>query len=115
MRLQALLYNLGDLRGSREQLVRCEALLDEFGSLRDEARVTYQLGLVKYHLGELDEAERLGLRRSTGSSGPGDSFFQLQNLRALALCALARDDLALAEERLRDALAARARDRAAGS
>ena len=58
---QALLYNLGDLRGAEEQLVRCAALLGEFGSLRDEARVTYQLGLVKYHRGELDEAERLGL------------------------------------------------------
>jgi len=34
----------------------------------------------------------------------GDTYLQLQNLRELARCALARGDLGLAEERLRDAV-----------
>jgi tetratricopeptide (TPR) repeat protein len=103
--LQAMLYNLGDLKGAEQHLMRCEALFAEFGNLRDEARVAYQLGLVKYHLGDLDEAERLGLRALDWLDRTGDSFYQLQNLRSLALCALARGELALAEERLREAIA----------
>jgi predicted ATPase/class 3 adenylate cyclase len=104
MRLQVLLYNLGDLAGAEEQLVRCAALAGEAGSLRDQARATFQLGLVRYHLGQIEEAERLGLQALDWLERTGDSFYQLQNLRALALCALHRSRLDLAEERLRAAM-----------
>jgi tetratricopeptide (TPR) repeat protein len=76
----------------------------EFGSLRDEARVAFQLGLVRYHLGEIEEAERLGLQASEWLDRTGERYIQLQNLRTLALCAVARSDLSLAEERLQQAV-----------
>jgi class 3 adenylate cyclase/tetratricopeptide (TPR) repeat protein len=102
--LQVLLYNAGDLAGAEEQLVGCTALAGAAGSLRDQARATYQLGLVRYHLGQIEEAERLGLQALDWLERTGDSFYQLQNLRALALCALVRSQLDLAEERLRAAM-----------
>jgi class 3 adenylate cyclase/tetratricopeptide (TPR) repeat protein len=102
--LGALLYNLGDLAGAEEQFVRYSELLGDVGQLRDEARVTFQLGLVKYHQGDLAEAERLGLQALDWLDRTGDSFWALLNLRALALCAVARSDLGLAEERLRQAI-----------
>jgi class 3 adenylate cyclase/tetratricopeptide (TPR) repeat protein len=104
MWMQVLLYNLGDLHGAEAELMRCESLLPAVGSLREEARVTYQLGIVKYHQGHLAEAEELGLRALDWLDRTGDSFYQLQNLRALALCAVARGDLTVAEARLRQAL-----------
>jgi class 3 adenylate cyclase/tetratricopeptide (TPR) repeat protein len=103
-KLGVLLYNLGDLRGAQEQFERYSVLSSELGSLRHQARVTFQLGLVKYHQGELAEAERLGLQALDWLDRTGDSFWALQNLRALALCAVARSDLGLAEERLRQAI-----------
>ena len=104
MRLQVLLYNLGELAGAEEQLVRCSALLAEVGSLRDEARLTFLLGVVKYYRGEVEEAERLGLKALEWLERTGETYFQLQNRRVLALCAVARSDLVLAEQRLRDAV-----------
>ena len=62
------------------------------------------LGLVKYFLGEIDEAERLGLQALDWLERTGEKYFQLQNLRTLALCALARADLQLAEKRLQEAI-----------
>src|SRR5262249_2575310 len=79
--LQVLLYNLGDLAGAEDQLVRCSELVREAASLRDEARVTFQLGIVKYHRGDIDEAERLGLAAYEWLERTGDSFYQVQNLR----------------------------------
>ena len=104
MRLQVLLYNLGELAGAEEQLVRCSALLAEVGSLRDEARLTFLLGVVKYYRGEVEEAERLGLKALEWLERTGETYFQLQNRRVLALCAVARSDLVLAEQRLREAI-----------
>jgi tetratricopeptide (TPR) repeat protein len=104
VRLGALLYNLGDLPGAEDQFVQCRALAGESGSLREEARATFQLGLVKYHLGEIEEAERLGLQALDWLERTGDNFFQLQNLRTLALCAVARSDASLAETRLQQAI-----------
>jgi class 3 adenylate cyclase/tetratricopeptide (TPR) repeat protein len=102
--LVSVLYNLGDLAGAEEQLGRCFALLGEGGGLRDEARLTFQLALVKYHEGELEQAEQLGVRADEWFDRTGDSYYQLQNLRTLALCALARSELELAEERLHRAI-----------
>jgi class 3 adenylate cyclase/tetratricopeptide (TPR) repeat protein len=104
MWLGILLYNVGDLARSEEHFDSLIALAGAAGSLRDQARATFQLGLVKYHLGALDEADSLGLQALDWLDRTGDSFFQLQNLRTLALCASARGDLLLAEERLRTAI-----------
>jgi class 3 adenylate cyclase/tetratricopeptide (TPR) repeat protein len=106
MRLGFLLFNLGDLGESETELLRCSALAGELGSHRDEARVTFQLALVKYYRGELDEAERLGAQAFDWFARTSDGYFQLQNRRALAIYALARSDLGAAEEFLRDALPA---------
>jgi predicted ATPase/class 3 adenylate cyclase len=102
--MATLLYNVGDLAGAEEQLVRCRKLASDLGSLRDEARSTFLLGLVKYHLGEIEDAEQLGLQTLDWLERTAESFYQLQNLRTLALCAAARGDLHLAEERLRQAI-----------
>jgi class 3 adenylate cyclase/tetratricopeptide (TPR) repeat protein len=104
-RLGTLFYNAGRLRDAQDHLRQCLALAGELGSLRDEARATFLLALVKYHLGEIGEAERLGLQALDWLDRTGEKFFQLQNLRSLALCAVATSDLALAEERLRRAVA----------
>jgi tetratricopeptide (TPR) repeat protein len=104
LRLGTLLFNVGHLTQAEEQLLKCSLLAGEVGSLRDEARVTFLLALVKYYRGELDEAERLALQADAWFTRTGDSFFQLQNLRTLALHALTRPDLSLAEERLRRAI-----------
>lgn len=79
--------------------------MQELGSVRQEARATFQRALVKYHLGEIDEAEALGLRALELLERTGEPFFQVQTLRTLGLCAAARSDLVLAEERLRAAVA----------
>src|SRR5262249_27525897 len=105
IRLVGALYNVGDLPEAEKQLLHCADLVHEFGSLRDEARLTFQLGLVKYHLGELEEAEASGLQAQAWLDRTGERYIQLQNLRTLALCATARADLALAEERLHEAIA----------
>jgi tetratricopeptide (TPR) repeat protein len=104
LRLIVAYYNLGNLREAEAQLVRCSDLLREYGSLRDEARATFQFGLVKYHLGEVEEAERFGLLALDWLDRTGEKYWQLQNLRTLALCAVARSDLKLAEERLGQAI-----------
>jgi class 3 adenylate cyclase/tetratricopeptide (TPR) repeat protein len=106
MRLQVMHYNLGNLVEAEQELIKCSELLADFNSLRYEAQMAFQLGLVKYHLGELDEAERLGVQAREWLERTGETFFQLQNLRALALGAIARSDFALAEQRIRDALPA---------
>src|SRR5262249_8284359 len=86
IRLVGALYNVGDLAEAEKQLSHCADLVHEFGSLRDEARLTFQLGLVKYHLGELEEAEASGLQAQAWLDRTGERYIQLQNLRTLALC-----------------------------
>jgi tetratricopeptide (TPR) repeat protein len=103
-RLATLLYNSGQLLGAEDELVRCRATAAVVASRRDEARATFLLGLVKYHLGQYDEAEQLGLQALDWLDRTGDSFYTLQTLRTLALCAAARSDLALAEARLRQVI-----------
>jgi class 3 adenylate cyclase/tetratricopeptide (TPR) repeat protein len=104
LRLGFVFFNGGDLKSSEEQFLRCSNLAGETGSHRDEARATFHLGLVKYYRGELEAAESLGLRALEWLERTGDSYFQIQNLRGLALYALARDDVTTAEQRLREAL-----------
>src|SRR5204863_5613736 len=65
---------------------------------------TYLLGFIKYYLGEQEEAERLAHQAEEWLERTCDTLFQVQNYRTLAIFALARDDLELAEARLREAL-----------
>ena len=104
MRLGVLLFNLGRLADAERDLLRCAALADDVGSFRDEARVTYQLSMVKYYRGEPAEAERLALQADEWLDRTGDTFFRVQNLRALAIYALTKGDARAAEERLREAV-----------
>jgi class 3 adenylate cyclase/tetratricopeptide (TPR) repeat protein len=104
LRLGFLLYNKGDLSGSADQLARCTELAAALGSRRDEARAAFQLSLVRYYRGDLDGAERIAAQARAWLERTGETFFQIQNLIALAIFALARDDSRLAEERLQEAL-----------
>ena len=104
LRVGTLLFNDGKLAQSAEELARCIELAAGAGSRREEARASSLLGFVNYYRGMLDEAERLGLDAMQWFARTGDTFFQLQNLRKLALYALARRDPQLAEQRLLEAL-----------
>jgi class 3 adenylate cyclase/tetratricopeptide (TPR) repeat protein len=104
LRLGFVYFNGGDLERSEEQFLCCSTLAGETGSHRDEARATFHLGLVKYYRGELETAEGLAIRALDWLDRTGDSYFQIQNLRGLALYALAREDVSTAEQRLRQAL-----------
>jgi class 3 adenylate cyclase/tetratricopeptide (TPR) repeat protein len=104
LHLGTLLLNLGQLDAADEQLERACSLAEKLGSPRDEARALHLLGLARYFLGRLDEAERLALQARDWLERSGDTNFQLQNQRALAKLALARGDAQVAEERLREGL-----------
>jgi class 3 adenylate cyclase/tetratricopeptide (TPR) repeat protein len=104
LRVGTLLFNEGRLVKAADELTRCIQLASATGSHRDEARASSLLGLVKYYRGELDVAERLGADAMLWFGRTGDTYFQLQNLRKLAIYALARGDAPLAEKRLTEAL-----------
>jgi tetratricopeptide (TPR) repeat protein len=104
LRVGTLLFNDGKLAEAAEELGRCIQLAAGSGSRRDEARASSLLGLVQYYRGQLDDAERLGADAKVWFDRTADTYFQLQNLRKLAMYALARGDAKLAEERLLDAL-----------
>jgi tetratricopeptide (TPR) repeat protein len=104
LRMGIVLYNVGDLAAAEEQLARCSSLAADLGSSRKEALATLPLAVIKHLRGDLDEAERLGELARGWLERTGDTFFQIQNLVALAEYALARDDTTRAEDRLREAL-----------
>jgi class 3 adenylate cyclase len=104
LRAGVLLFNKGDLAGAEEQLERCSSLAAELGSSRDEARATFLLGLSKYYRGDVQDARRLGEQAQAWLERTGETFFQIQNLIALAQYALANDELSVAEEHLRQVL-----------
>jgi predicted ATPase len=104
LRIGFLLYNMGELRKAEEELLRCTSLARELGSHRDEARATFQLGLVKYYLGDPEAGERLALQAQEWLERTGDTYMQVQNDHSLARFALARDDAMLAEERVQGTL-----------
>jgi class 3 adenylate cyclase/tetratricopeptide (TPR) repeat protein len=104
LRLGALLINVGEMARAEEELKRAAALAGKLASRRDEARAAYFLSVARYYLGKVDEAERLALDVARWLDRTGDSFLRVQNLRWLAKFALARDDPALAEQWLRDAV-----------
>ena len=104
LRLGFLLYNMGELESAEHELERCSALAHELGSHTDEARAAFQLGLVKYYRGDVEEAERLGLQARDWLERTCETYFELQNLIALAIEALGRDEPLPAEEYLGAAL-----------
>jgi tetratricopeptide (TPR) repeat protein len=104
LRVGTLLFNEGRLVKSADELTRCIQLAAATGSHRDEARASSLLGLVKYYRGDLDVAEKLGADAMQWFERTGDTYFHLQNLRKLAIYALARGDAPLAEKRLTEAL-----------
>jgi class 3 adenylate cyclase/tetratricopeptide (TPR) repeat protein len=104
LRLGFLLHNMGAIAASEQELHRCLQLAGELGSLRDEARATFLLGLAKHYRGEPQEAERLNLQAREWLERTGERYFQMQNFRALGLYALARNDVHAAEHWLREAI-----------
>jgi predicted ATPase/class 3 adenylate cyclase len=104
LRMGTLLFNLGRLAEAEDHLLRCSALAGEEGSRRDEARAAANLGFVKFYRGDVAGAEQIALRAREWLERTSDTFFRVQNMWALALHALAREDIALAEERLREAI-----------
>jgi tetratricopeptide (TPR) repeat protein len=99
-----ILFNQGHLADAEGELVRCSTAAAELGSSRDQARASYLLGLIRYLRGDLPEAERLGRETVGALERTGETFFQIQNYIALAQYAMARGDLAQAEEWLTAAL-----------
>jgi class 3 adenylate cyclase/tetratricopeptide (TPR) repeat protein len=104
MRLGFMLSNVGLLGEAEKELRRCIEVAGEVGSHRDEARATFLLGYIKFYLGNREEGERLSLQAMEWLERTADTLFQVQNFRTLAMFALARDDVELAEERLRRAV-----------
>ncbi len=104
MRIGTLCFNVGDLAGAQEALERAATLASELGSFRDQTRSITLLSPILYYRGQVDEAEQLALQALEWLERTADTYLQLQNLRELARYALARGDLALAEERLRTAV-----------
>jgi tetratricopeptide (TPR) repeat protein len=75
------------------------------GSRKLEAEATSWLGVVKFHRGQLEDAERLCTHAREWLARTSDSYFQVQNLvRGLAVFALARGNPKLAERWLQEAL-----------
>jgi predicted ATPase/class 3 adenylate cyclase len=104
LKMGAAYANAGALAEAEAQFARCIEIAEELGSLRDEARGTFLLGQLRYYRVGIDEAERLALRARDWLARTGESYYQVQNLRQLALYSLARGDAQRAEEWLREAL-----------
>jgi predicted ATPase/class 3 adenylate cyclase len=104
LRMGFFLLNIGQIVRAGEQFERCSHLAGELGSHRDEARATFALGLVKHYRGERREANRLSLQAHDWLERTCDSYFQTQNLLALAVQALAVNDAESAERWLREAV-----------
>ena len=106
LRLSAILINRGDLAEAEIELRRCLELASELGSHRLEAEATSWLGLVRYFLGHVEEAERLCRQAHDWFERTGDTYFQVQNIAHHGLAAFAFEDgrFEQAERLLREAL-----------
>jgi class 3 adenylate cyclase/tetratricopeptide (TPR) repeat protein len=104
LRLGMLLVNVARLEEAEPVLAHCADLAGELGSVRDAARVTHQLGLIRLYRGELDSSAELLLQADEWLDRTGDGNFLIQNLRALAMHALACEQPVLAEQHSRRAL-----------
>jgi predicted ATPase/class 3 adenylate cyclase len=105
LRVAALLMNLGRFRDAERELESCLTLASEMGSHKLEAEATSWLGMIRFYLGEPEDARRLGLQAREWLERTCDTYFQVQNLvRGLAFYDLARDDPEQAEQWLREAI-----------
>jgi class 3 adenylate cyclase/tetratricopeptide (TPR) repeat protein len=104
LRLGFHLFNAGQIAASERELRLCTELAAELGSIRDQARAAFLLGLVSFYLGEPDDAERINQQARDWLERTSEPYFQMQNYRALGLYALTRDDLDEAERRLQEAI-----------
>src|SRR5262249_41273497 len=92
LRMGFMLLADGRLARAEQALARSAEIGSELGSRKDEARATFQRAHVAHHRGRLEEAERRALEAQEWFERTGDSYFRVQNLRALSSYALARDD-----------------------
>ena len=104
LRLGMMLVNRARLEEAEAPLSLCAALASELGSVRNAARATHQLGLIKLFRGDLEASEQLLLQADEWLRRTEDTNFLIQNLRALGMHALATGAPVVAEERLRPAL-----------
>jgi predicted ATPase/class 3 adenylate cyclase len=106
LRLAAILINQGDLAAAQADLMSCLDLAGKLGSHRLESEATSWLGMVRYYLGDVEEAERLCRQANEWFERTGDTYFQVQNIahHGLAAFALADGRADEAEEALRAAL-----------
>jgi predicted ATPase/class 3 adenylate cyclase len=104
LRLGTLLINMGKLADAEQELERCVELGRGQGSVREEARATYFLSLVKSYRSGIDEAEKLAEQSLEWLQRSADRSVQLQNLKSLGQFALEKQDYVAAEARLKEAL-----------
>jgi tetratricopeptide (TPR) repeat protein len=104
LRLGMALVNVARLGEAEEHLTQCAELAGELGSVRDAARATHILGVIKYYRGDVEAAEELLLQAGEWLERTGDGLFEIQNVRALALHARTTGRPELAESRLRAVL-----------
>jgi tetratricopeptide (TPR) repeat protein len=97
-------FNTGRIAEAERELQRCTELAAELGSLRDQARAAFLLGLVRFYVGSIDEAEALNRQARDWLERTSEPYFQLQNFRALSLYALTRTDYREAEWWLQQAI-----------
>ena len=103
LRMGMMLINAARLAEAEKALVKCTELSTELGSVRDGARATHMLGMVRYYRRELEDAEELLLQAQEWLERTADWLFVIQNLRALGLVDLARGRIESAVVRLRAA------------
>ena len=104
MMLGTVYSNYGRLAEAQDQYEVARTLATGTGSVRDDARATALLAYILHYRGDLEHAETLALEALDRLERTGDTYLQLQTVRLLARFALLRDDLGLAERRLRQAL-----------
>jgi class 3 adenylate cyclase/tetratricopeptide (TPR) repeat protein len=104
LRLGFLLFADGALEQAEATLARSAAIGSELGSRRDETRAIFMQAYTAFFRGRVEEAERLALDAQEWFERTGDSYFRIQNLRALGRYAFERGDVDEAVRRLRAGL-----------
>ncbi len=104
LRLGFHLFADGALEQAEAALARSAAIGSELGSRRDETRATFMQAYTAFFRGRVEEAERLALGAQEWFERTGDSYFQIQNLRALGRYAFERGDIDEAVRRVQAGL-----------
>jgi class 3 adenylate cyclase/tetratricopeptide (TPR) repeat protein len=100
LRLGFLLFADGELEQAEAALARSATIGSELGSRRDETRAVFMRAYTAFFRGRVEEAERLALGVQEWFERTGDSYFRIQNLRALGRYAFERGDVDEAVRRL---------------